>query len=264
VGDNADAFDDDATQTTDSDNDGYGDSPQGTNADAFPNDSTQWADADNDGYGDNPDGANADQFPEDAFEWIDSDSDGVGDNADAFPNDDSETLDSDGDGMGDNEQAVLEAKQAEEEAEAAAAQQTMLIGGGILMLVITAAVVLFLRKRIAEEGVEDSKDFTMPDLGAQPAAADPMATQQGYQPAAVNAFEPVVAQPVSVAPINDNALNALMEPEPATTGVALPEPIATSAEPTVVNQWTDESGHTWRVMSDGSNRWWNGTDWQKV
>jgi hypothetical protein len=31
-----------------------------------------------------------------------------------------------------------------------------------------------------------------------------------------------------------------------------------------VNQWTDESGHTWRVMSDGSNRWWNGTDWQKV
>ena len=32
----------------------------------------------------------------------------------------------------------------------------------------------------------------------------------------------------------------------------------------VVNQWTDDNGHTWRVMSDGTNRWWNGTDWQKV
>lgn len=37
-----------------------------------------------------------------------------------------------------------------------------------------------------------------------------------------------------------------------------------STEPQVVQQWTDESGHTWRVMDDGTNRWWNGTDWQKV
>ena len=49
-------------------------------------------------------------------------------------------------------------------------------------------------------------------------------------------------------------------PEP----VAQPEPVAAPAEPTVVNQWTDDNGHTWRVMSDGTNRWWNGTDWQKV
>jgi len=32
----------------------------------------------------------------------------------------------------------------------------------------------------------------------------------------------------------------------------------------VVNQWTDETGHTWRIMSDGSHRWWNGNDWQMV
>ena len=33
--------------------------------------------------------------------------------------------------------------------------------------------------------------------------------------------------------------------------------------PTVVNQWTDQAGHTWRTMSDGSTLWWNGRDWQK-
>ena len=50
----------------------------------------------------------------------------------------------------------------------------------------------------------------------------------------------------------------------ATPAVVEPEPVAVPAEPTVVNQWTDENGHTWRVMSDGTNRWWNGTDWQQV
>lgn len=35
-------------------------------------------------------------------------------------------------------------------------------------------------------------------------------------------------------------------------------------EPTVLNEWTDEAGHTWRKMSDGSGRWWNGTSWQEV
>ena len=29
----------------------------------------------------------------------------------------------------------------------------------------------------------------------------------------------------------------------------------------VVQQWTDESGYTWRNMSDGSTQFWNGTDW---
>ena len=30
----------------------------------------------------------------------------------------------------------------------------------------------------------------------------------------------------------------------------------------VVQQWTDESGYTWRSMSDGSTQWWNGTVWE--
>tara|TARA_B100001778_G_scaffold268752_1_gene230218 strand:+ start:160 stop:867 length:708 start_codon:yes stop_codon:yes gene_type:complete len=35
-------------------------------------------------------------------------------------------------------------------------------------------------------------------------------------------------------------------------------------EATVVKQWTDENGHTWRIMDDDTHRWWNGSDWQKV
>ena len=38
----------------------------------------------------------------------------------------------------------------------------------------------------------------------------------------------------------------------------------TLVAPTVVNQWTDQAGHTWRTMSDGTTLWWNGRDWQKT
>ncbi|WP_322790569.1 choice-of-anchor U domain-containing protein, partial [Thalassotalea loyana] len=93
VGDNADAFPNDSSETLDTDNDGVG-----NNADAFPNDSSETLDTDNDGVGDN-----ADAFPNDSSETLDTDNDGVGDNADAFPNDSSETLDTDGDGIGNNQ-----------------------------------------------------------------------------------------------------------------------------------------------------------------
>ena len=95
VGDNADAFPDDANEWDDSDGDGVGD-----NADAFPDDPTETFDSDGDGVGDN-----SDMFPFNALEFFDSDGDGVGDNGDAFPNDASESADSDGDGVGDNADA---------------------------------------------------------------------------------------------------------------------------------------------------------------
>jgi uncharacterized surface protein with fasciclin (FAS1) repeats len=107
--------------------------------------------------------------------------------------------------------------------------------------------------------------------------------QQTYQPAAV--------QPAAVQPADDSALNAFIDTETsellasiqpvqavapvsvepvqaAVEPVAVPaQPVQTPqpvAEPEVVQQWTDDSGHTWRVMSDSTHRWWNGTDWQKV
>jgi hypothetical protein len=78
----------------DSDGDGYPDDVDlydgdtiGDVYDLFPDDSTQWEDSDEDGYGDNPNGTNPDAFPNDPDEWNDTDSDGVGDNSDEYPND---------------------------------------------------------------------------------------------------------------------------------------------------------------------------------
>jgi thrombospondin type 3 repeat protein len=117
VGNNTDFFPNDPTETVDSDGDGVGDNSDafpenasettdsdgdgvGDNADAFPNDPTEIVDSDGDGVGDN-----SDVFPENASEWADSDGDGVGDNTDVFPNDPAETEDGDGDGVGDNADA---------------------------------------------------------------------------------------------------------------------------------------------------------------
>ena len=102
----------------DRDNDGYIDG-----IDAFPLNASEWSDTDQDGIGDNQD-ADADNdgflntqdaFPLNASEQYDFDLDGIGDNADAdddndnvldsidlFPLDALEFSDSDGDGVGDN------------------------------------------------------------------------------------------------------------------------------------------------------------------
>ena len=122
------------------------------------------------------------------------------------------------------------------------------------------------------------------------------AYQQSYQPAAtqpaaavideslLSAFEesepaqiltagqqtqPVVvaAEPAQVAAVAQPTQTVdLPAAEPAQAAVqpaAVAQPVA-AAKPKVVNQWSDDNGHTWRVMSDGTNRWWNGTGWQKV
>ena len=107
VNDLKDAFPNDATQTTDTDEDGYGDDPNGNQPDAFPNDATQWTDADGDGYGDNVAGENPDLFPNNADQWADADGDGYGDNSngldgDVFPEESTQWADTDRDGYGDN------------------------------------------------------------------------------------------------------------------------------------------------------------------
>ena len=79
--DNADAFDNDPSETNDTDGDGVGD-----NADVFGNDPTETIDTDGDGVGDNAD--------------LDDDNDGFDDTNDLFPLDPFEALDTDGDGIG--------------------------------------------------------------------------------------------------------------------------------------------------------------------
>jgi hypothetical protein len=137
-----DAFPDDPTQWSDTDNDGYGDNPNGTEPDACPavvgtstidrfgcpdedsdgasdlndlwlGDNSQWFDSDGDGYGDNEAGTMGDSCPNDGGSsdqgtkqgCPDSDKDGWADIEDAFPTEDSQWLDSDNDGWGDNQTA---------------------------------------------------------------------------------------------------------------------------------------------------------------
>ncbi|MDG1558377.1 MAG: hypothetical protein P8R03_02535, partial [Candidatus Poseidoniaceae archaeon] len=101
----------------DSDGDGYADS-----IDTFPSTSSQWSDTDEDGYGDSPSGVNGDQCPgvygtsnEDRLGCLDSDADGwsnpstswgVDSGADAFPSEVTQYADADGDSYGDNPTGV--------------------------------------------------------------------------------------------------------------------------------------------------------------
>ena len=77
-----------------------------------------------------------------------------------------------------------------------------------------------------------------------PQATTAYATQAVQQPQVVQPVAQVQAQPV----------------QPIQTVEVVP---AVVAEPTVLRQWTDGSGYTWRAMDDGNTYWWTGTEWQK-
>ena len=140
VSQGADAFRYDATQSADSDGDGYGDNASGNYPDAcpsefgdswqnstlgcpdtdqdgwadiqdtHPDDMTQWSDIDGDGYGDNPGGTTPDACPGDdgnstkgnRYGCVDSDGDGWDDIIDELPGVKHQWLDQDADGYGDN------------------------------------------------------------------------------------------------------------------------------------------------------------------
>ena len=79
-------------------------------ADAFPTKPSQTTDADDDGYGDNASGFQADVCPSEAgssnvdrFGCVDEDGDGTSDANDAFLGDLTQWTDTDGDGFGDNQ-----------------------------------------------------------------------------------------------------------------------------------------------------------------
>ena len=262
VGDNADVFPTDANETADSDGDGVGDNGDafpldslesadsdgdgvGDNADAFPTDATETLDTDLDGVGDNTDafptdstesmdtdldgvGDNADAFPMDGNETIDSDSDGVGDNADVFPEDGNETLDSDGDGVGDNADAF-------------------------------------------PENPSETLDSDGDGVGDNEQAASEAATQRNI----IIAVVILVVAGITIGVFifmrskDDSSLapSIVKERELQTTTVGVVSQMTSGVPettPTITNQWTDESGNTWRSMSDGTTFWWNGSDWQQV
>ena len=140
----------------------------------------------------------------------------------------------------------------------------------VLILSIVGAVVLlgaiggllFVRGRRPSSGLE-TKDFAQDGLNtaAEPATTYSYEPQQAaqqtytsqYAPQQSSPFQPVQveqAQPVQAA----QPAQAVTQTQASQAAVQLPE---------VLQQWTDDSGYTWRRMSDGGTMWWNGTDWQK-
>ena len=41
------------------------------------------------------------------------------------------------------------------------------------------------------------------------------------------------------------------------------QPVVSSNELQIINQWTDDSGYTWRKMSDETFHYWDGNQWIK-
>ncbi|MFL2981642.1 MAG: fasciclin domain-containing protein [Candidatus Poseidoniaceae archaeon] len=126
-----------------------------------------------------------------------------------------------------------------------------------LVILVLAGVGGLLYMRRGESGGDLAKEYTQGNIindlplmssstifTAQPTSTQSTATSFATQTIAA---EPAAqTQPVAAMPVS--------QPLPV-------QPVA--VEPQVLNQWTDEAGHTWRKMDDGSTLWWNGTDWQK-
>ena len=116
-----------------------------------------------------------------------------------------------------------------------------IIVGIIVVLGGGAGTVLFLRNRNSTAG--DSKDFALGGLlnQLQPVDASQYSTPQVQQTQPLQQSQPI---------------------QPVQTVEVVQQQVAV-AEPSVIKQWTDENGYTWRSMSDGSTLWWTGTEWQK-
>ncbi len=140
-------------------------------------------------------------------------------------------MDSDGDGVGDVAQLAAEQKAEQEAEQDAADQKQLLIIIGVIVGVIVVAAVVFLMVRKNDSDISLTKELEPISYSSAPG-------QRFSNPVGVSVGTPVISTP---------------EPEPVQV-----------IEPTILQQWTDEAGHTWAKMSDGSTKWWNGTDWQDV
>ncbi len=150
----------------------------------------------------------------------------------------------------------------------------------VLILSIVGAVVLlgaiggllFVRGRRPSSGVE-TKDFAQDGLStaAQPAATYSYEPQQAAQQTYTSQYAP--QQSSTLQPVQVEQVQPVQAAAQPVAQVQAAEPVQAVAQtqasqaavqlPKVLQQWTDDSGYTWRRMSDGSTMWWNGTDWQK-
>ena len=61
-------------------------------------------------------------------------------------------------------------------------------------------------------------------------------------------------------PTQTKDYDQLSQPSPVVVNQQVSIPVS---QLQIVNQWTDESGYTWRQMSDGSHHYWDGAQWIK-
>ena len=108
----------------------------------------------------------------------------------------------------------------------------LLIGGG-------AGGLLFVRSRKDSP----SKDFA--SVGGLLNQLQPVDTS-AYQPQTQQTYQPQAQQ---------------QSYQPVQTVEVVQQPVA--VEPTILRQWTDAAGYTWRAMDDGNTYWWTGAEWQK-
>ena len=143
---------------------------------------------------------------------------------------------------------------------------------GIVLVILIIGGLLYSRGR-EESSLTEQKDFSSNGLAATPQPASTYSYEpqqstytsqyapqqsQPLQPVQVQPVQTQVAQPVAqvqaTQPIVEaQQTQAITQTQASQTAIQLPE---------VLQQWTDDSGYTWRRMSDGSTMWWNGTDWQ--
>ena len=247
----------------DYDGDGWGDPEIGS--DNKPLDPTQWADSDGDGYGDNPVGTKADSCPQEAGQSFrgevdgcpDSDGDGWADIIDLFPNDQTQWNDTDGDGFGDNpgglnpDECPNDVGVAKENGcpeDIKETSNSVLQYGGwavgfSLISIVIVLLVLKLRKPEKEDDwTEKSSLPPMPNMNAQPVNLQASITQTQNSQSLYQATSTLQYPDISNLAGNQQVVS----------------------QPTVIQQWTDANGNTWRSMSDGSTLWWNGFDWQRA
>ena len=263
VGDNSDAFPNDANESVDSDGDGVGDNSDwapndasesadsdgdgvGDNADAFPDDATETVDTDGDGVGDN-----ADVFPNDATETLDTDSDGVGDNADAFDDDPTETTDSDGDGVGDN------ADWAPNDATETVDSDSDGVGDNADAFPNDASETL----DSDGDGVGDNAQAIAEAKAAQQKAEDEKRRNQ-----IIIVIASILIGIIGIGMfLKMRGRNSPDESKEYVSSIdsnaSASQASSTPVQLQIVNQWTDDSGYTWRKMSDGSHHYWDGAKW---
>ena len=147
---------------------------------------------------------------------------------------------------------------------------------GVVALLGAIGGLQFVRSRRSSTGTE-SKEYAQDGL-ASATQTDPTYTSQTQQPAQqtyVSQYapqQPTTFQPVQVEPVQAQVAQPVAQVQPVQpVAEAQPAQAVTQTQasevavqlPEVLQQWTDDSGYTWRRMSDGSTMWWNGTTWDK-